>query len=217
VADILVRTGAISFQTDPFFRFTSGVESPVYVDNRRLLGFVRERREIARELGGLATEVCGQRVDAVAGTATAGIPWAAWLAEVLELPMMYVRSEAKAWGHRRAVEGFAPAGAQTLLVEDLAFSGGSIVAAVENLRAAEYRVANCLTIATYQMPSAARRFAEMDVCHSSLTTIDAALAVAAEMGTLGPQETEVVHGWLVARRDGEAEQSHVGSEASGGD
>lgn len=212
IAGLLVSTGAVSFQTSPFFKFTSGVDSPVYVDNRRLLGFVRERREIATELADLAVEVCGQQPDAIAGTATAGIPWAALMSEILELPMLYVRSEAKAWGHRQAVEGLAPAGAWTLLVEDLAFSGGSLVAAVENLRAADYRVANCLTIATYQTPVAARRFSEIEVSHSSLTTIDAALVAASEMGALGPEETEIVRRWLASQRNAKAQASRVESE-----
>jgi orotate phosphoribosyltransferase len=207
VASILVETGAVSFQTSPFFKFTSGVESPVYVDNRRLLGFVQERREIVRLLGDLAGEACGERIAAIAGTATAGIPWGAWLSEALHLPMMYARSEAKAWGHRKAVEGCASPGAQTLVVEDLAFTGGSIVAAVENLRSAGYRVDDCLTIVTYGMPRAVERFAEVEVCHRSLTTIDLALTAAVEMGVIATGEADTVHRWLEAQRGAQA--SHI--------
>jgi orotate phosphoribosyltransferase len=200
VADLLVKTGAVSFRTTPFFRFTSGVESPIYVDNRRLLGFVSERRTICKELAELAVESCDRQVDAIAGTATAGIAWAAWLSEALSLPMVYVRSEAKAWGQRQAVEGFAPPRARVLLLEDLVFSGGSLIAATEQLRSAGYRVSHCFTIASYELPVAAQRFADLGVLHESLTTIDAALAAAAASGALQAEETDTVGLWLASRR-----------------
>jgi orotate phosphoribosyltransferase len=196
---MLVGTGAVSFRTSPFFTFTSGVESPVYVDNRRLLGFVRERREIVGELARRTGEL-EEAPAAIAGTATAGIPWAAWLSDTLGLPMLYVRSEAKAWGHGRAVEGSAPEGARVLLVEDLAFTGGSLAAGIENLVAAGYAVGTCLTIITYALPGTRRRFEQLQVSHGSLTTIDAALDVAAESGALGRSETEIVDRWLEAQR-----------------
>jgi orotate phosphoribosyltransferase len=199
VADLLVGTGAVAFRTSPFFTFTSGVESPVYVDNRRLLGFVAERRaivdELARRVGELETPP-----EAIAGTATAGIPWAAWLSDTLGLPMLYVRSQAKAWGHGRAVEGSAPEGARVLLVEDLAFTGGSLASGIENLVASGYTVAKCLTIVTYALPATRRRFEQLRVPQGSLTTIDAALEVAADSGALGHSETEIVGRWLEDQR-----------------
>src|SRR4051794_10674535 len=118
-AEILVRTGAVSFRTEPFYRFTSGVESPIYVDNRRLLGFPAERRKLVAQL--LRALLNYDGVEAVAGTATAGIAWAAWVADRLELPMLYVRAEAKRHGQERAIEGTAPEGAAVCVVEDLAF------------------------------------------------------------------------------------------------
>jgi orotate phosphoribosyltransferase len=201
VAGLLVGTGAVSFRTSPFFTFTSGVESPVYVDNRRLLGFVRERRAIVEALARRAGEL-ETPPEAIAGTATAGIPWAAWLSDTLGLPMLYVRSEAKAWGHGRAVEGSAPDGARLLLVEDLAFTGGSLATGIENLAAAGFAVSKCLTIVTYALPTTRRRFEQLRVPHASLTTIDAALDVAAGSGALGPSETEIVERWLEGQRQG---------------
>src|SRR5215469_7459075 len=107
VATILVECGAIEFRTDPPFRFTSGVISPVYVDNRLLLGFVDERRALVEGLAAAAAHDAGApAVDAVAGTATAGIPWAAWLADHWGVPMLYVRSGAKEWGKQKSIEGF---------------------------------------------------------------------------------------------------------------
>jgi orotate phosphoribosyltransferase len=198
VARLLVQTGAIAFQTSPFFTFTSGVESPVYVDNRRLLGFPGERRAVVEALLRRAREL---PVEAVAGTATAGIAWAAWMADALGLPMMYVRSGAKGWGRQQAVEGFAPAGAQTLLIEDLAFSGGSLLAAAEQLRTAGYEVTDCQTIVTYGIPAAARELARIGIQHHALTTIDAALGVAGSTGALSDEQTAIVRDWLARQRD----------------
>src|SRR5215472_19072647 len=111
VATMLVECGAIDFRTDPPFRFTSGTISPIYVDNRLLLGFVEVRRAL---VAGLAAAIGGDddAPDAVAGTATAGIPWAAWLADLWGVPMLYVRSGAKEWGRQKSIEGFIGEGWQ---------------------------------------------------------------------------------------------------------
>jgi orotate phosphoribosyltransferase len=201
VAEILVSTGAVAFRTDPFFRFTSGVESPVYVDNRRLLGHVAERELVVAELAAAAQSEGSGSVGAVAGTATAGIPWAAWLADRLQLPLLYVRAQAKEWGHARAVEGVAPAGQEVLVVEDLAFTAGSLRAATEHLREAGYVVDKVLTIVSYGTPTAASRMHALAVMHHTLTTIDAALRAASAMGTLDDSQVEVVEQWLATIRE----------------
>lgn len=205
IAEILVRTGAVSFRTDPFFRFTSGVTSPVYVDNRQLLGHVGDRGKVVEQLVRSAAPALSS-VEAVAGTATAGIPWAAWIAARLELPLLYVRSEAKDWGRERAVEGAAPPGALTLLVEDLAFSGGSLLAAAKNLREANFKVEDALSIVSYETPIARQRLEESDLRLRALTTVDEALAVADEQGSLNKGQVKVVADWLQkTRHDGQPE------------
>lgn len=207
IAEILVRTGAVSFRTDPFFRFTSGVTSPVYVDNRQLLGHVGDRGKVVEQLVRNAAPAALGSFEAVAGTATAGIPWAAWIAARLELPLLYVRSEAKDWGRERAVEGAAPPGALVLLVEDLAFSGGSLLAAARNLREANFRVEDALSIVSYETPIARRRLEESDLRLRALTTVDEALAVAGEQGSLDKMQVKTVADWLqMTRHDGQPEQ-----------
>ncbi len=200
IADTLVRTGAVAFRTAPFFRLTSGVESPVYVDNRQLLGHVRERREVVDAMVDL---ISGEDPPAaIAGTATAGVPWGAWLSDRLALPFLYVRSQAKAWGKERAVEGFAPQGSRMLVIEDLAFSAGSLLAAAENLREAGFPVEDVLTIASYELPSAHERIEALGLRHTTLTTIDEALAAAARAGSLDEAQVSLVRDWLVQRRSG---------------
>jgi orotate phosphoribosyltransferase len=199
IAALLVGTGAVAFRTAPFFRLTSGAESPVYVDNRQLLGHVSERQEVVEAFMAI---IAAQPLppEAIAGTATAGIPWGAWLADRLALPFMYVRSQAKAWGKQSAVEGTAPAGARVLVIEDLAFSAGSLAAAAENLRAAGFHVEDALTIASYTMPAAQARMRELGLRHTTLTTIDLALAAAAGAGQLDERQVSIVREWLRERR-----------------
>jgi orotate phosphoribosyltransferase len=199
-ARILVDTGAVSFRTAPFFRFTSGVESPIYVDNRRLLGFAGERRTLVAHLIRAILRDDAELPDAVAGTATAGIAWAAWIADRLDLPMLYVRSSAKEHGQKRAVEGFAPAGADVCVVEDLAFTARSLVTAGEQLRAAGYTVRTALTLVTYDTPVARSVLENAGIRHISLTTIDHALAAAVSRGTLDTEQAAVVEAWLGEQR-----------------
>jgi orotate phosphoribosyltransferase len=212
VADLLVRTGAVAFRTAPLFRLTSGVESPVYVDNRQLLGHVEERLEIIDALVALAsgrlplvsTQVsppaARSPTEAIAGTATAGVPWGAWMADRLALPFLYVRSQAKAWGKERAVEGHAPAGARVLVVEDLAFSAGSLLAAAENLREAGFEVHDAFTIASYELPRARARMDAAGLRHITLTTLDEALAAARRSGALDNAQVAQVESWLLQTR-----------------
>jgi orotate phosphoribosyltransferase len=198
IAEILVRTGAVAFRTEPFFRLTSGTESPVYVDNRQLLGHVAERLEVVDAFLGVVA--ARPEPAAIAGTATAGIPWGAWLADRLSLPFLYVRSQAKAWGKESAVEGTAPDGAHVLVIEDLAFSAGSLADAAENLRAMGFQVEHALTIASYEMPSARARMEALGLRHVTLTTIDEALAAAGRAGSLEESQVSLVADWLRERR-----------------
>lgn len=197
IAETLVRLGAVSFRTSPFFRLTSGAESPVYVDNRQLLGDVEARLEV---IAALLAAARSKPATALAGTATAGVPWGAWLADRMALPFLYVRSEAKAWGKQRAVEGAAPEGARVLVIEDLAYSAGSLAAAAQNLREAGFVVEDALTIVSYDMPAAHSRMQSLALAHTTLTTIDQALAAARRSGALDDHEAAVVEEWLRAQR-----------------
>ena len=123
---ILLETKAVLFNPDQPFTFTSGRVSPVYVDCRRLISFPRARAKLMD----LASDLIGRAVgfesfDAVAGGETAGIPFAAWIAERLSLPMLYVRKQPKGFGRHAQIEGVMAEGARVLLVEDLASEGTS--------------------------------------------------------------------------------------------
>src|SRR3989344_1858851 len=121
-AKILVETGAVTFRPRQPFRFDSGILSPVYVDNRLLISGPHERKKIIKffiqkikELG---------IPDVVAGTATAGIPHAAWIAQILDIPMVYVRSKAKDHGKGNMVEGTLKRGQNVMVIEDTVSTAG---------------------------------------------------------------------------------------------
>lgn len=197
IAQILVEHEAVNFRTDPFFRFTSGVESPIYVDNRQLLGYVEGREQILRSFGKLIQSLSSDApFEAVAGTATAGIPWAAWIADRLKLPMMYVRSSAKGWGKERSVEGVTSKPMHVLLVEDLSYTAGSLASAAINLREHGQTVDHCVAILSYETRTAKERLHESGISLSVLTTIDEALGAATARGAITEANAAVVSSWL---------------------
>ena len=135
-AKLLVSIGAVELRTDPasWFTWASGERAPIYCDNRVVISYPAVRTQIA---DGLAAAIRSNHSDAqvIAGTATAGIPHAAWVAERLDLPMVYVRGSAKDHGKAKRVEGRALRGERVVLIEDLVSFGGSALAACDALEA----------------------------------------------------------------------------------
>ena len=149
-ARILLETRAVLMRPDEPFVLTSGRTSPVYVDCRRLISFPRARAalmDMAVDL--LARDAGVEAFDAVAGGETAGIAYAAWIADRLALPMLYVRKQPKGFGRNAQIEGTFRDGDRVLLVEDLATDGGSKLNFVHALRAAGAEVAHCLVVFHY--------------------------------------------------------------------
>src|SRR5262252_2525150 len=145
VARILLEIEAVLFRPNDPFILTSGRASPVYIDCRKIIAFPRARRkvtELAAEL--VEREIGFESLDAIAGGETAGIPYAAWLAEKLGLPMLYVRKKPKGFGRGAQIEGDMPEGSRCLLVEDLATDGGSKVNFINAIRQAEGRIEHAL-------------------------------------------------------------------------
>jgi orotate phosphoribosyltransferase len=192
LARILVRVGAVEVRADPdhWFVWASGRRAPIYCDNRLVLGFPDERRRIADALAASVTEGFAG-VEIVAGTATAGIPWAAMLAERLCLPMVYVRSAPKGHGQGRQVEGRLPEGAAVLLVEDLVSTGGSSASAVEALRKEGARLLGIQAIFSYALPEAERRFEEIGVQLRVLSDFPTLI----ETLSLSPEQARVLRSW----------------------
>lgn len=149
-ARILIETKSILFRPDDPFIFTSGRASPVYTDCRRLIGFPRARRRLMQMGAAQIEEVVGfESLDVVAGGETAGIPFAAWMADELMLPMCYIRKKPKGFGRNARIEGDLQEGQKVLLVEDLATDGGSKLSFVEGIRDAGAECAHCWVVFHY--------------------------------------------------------------------
>jgi orotate phosphoribosyltransferase len=145
-AEILISIRAVGCNLEKPFRLTSGWASPVYVDCRKIISFVQERREI---ISLMAETVRGEAFDLVAGGETAGISYGAWMAEALSLPFAYVRKKPKEVGKTQQIEGEIRAGQRVLLVEDLATDGASKVNFLNALRAAGAACAHSVVVFYY--------------------------------------------------------------------
>ncbi|MER2237119.1 MAG: orotate phosphoribosyltransferase, partial [Psychrobacillus sp.] len=162
IAKALLEIGAVELKPNDPFTWASGIESPIYCDNRITMSSPVIRKDIAKGLAE-AIQKNFPETEALAGTATAGIPHAAWVSDVLELPMMYVRSKAKEHGRGNQIEGKIVTGQKVVVVEDLISTGGSSLTAVEALQKAGLEVLGVVSIFTYGLPKAEESFKEAEI------------------------------------------------------
>ena len=151
-ARMLFEIEAVHFMTEKPFIFTSGKASPVYIDCRKIISFPRVRSTLM-DFGAakLAQDIGFEQFDAVAGGETAGIPFAAFIAERLNLPMQYVRKKSKGFGRDARIEGDIKKGQRILLVEDLTTDGGSKLSFAEAIRSAGAEVKHTFVIFYYDI------------------------------------------------------------------
>ena len=171
-ARMLLEVKAVLFNAAEPFRFTSGRMSPVYIDGRKLISFPRLRnRLIEFAVTTLEHEVGYEAFDAIAGGETAGIPYAAWIADRLSLPMQYVRKQPKGFGRNAQIEGDLVEGQRVLLVEDLATDAGSKVNFTTGLRNAGAKVDHSFVVFFYDIfPIAKPKLAELGLTLHWLAT-----------------------------------------------
>ena len=179
--------------TDPF-TWSSGLVAPIYCDNRLTLSYPRIRRSIR---DGFAAHLRERSVlpATIAGTATAGIPHAAWLADAVDAPMAYVRDSAKGHGTGARIEGVVEAGDTVVLVEDLISTGGSALDAVEALRNVGAIVPTVLAIFSYQLDTAEAAFREAGVERFVLSDFPTLIEVAHEEERLSDAELRALKAW----------------------
>jgi orotate phosphoribosyltransferase len=171
-AKMLIEVEAVRFMADKPFIFTSGWASPVYTDCRRLISFPRVRRTLI-EFGAATIERDAgfEQFDAVAGGETAGIPFAAWMADKMMLPMQYVRKKPKGFGRNAQIEGHIEPGDRVLLVEDMTTDGRSKVNFCEALRGAGAVVEHCFVVFFYDIfPEGKKILSDLGVTLHSLAT-----------------------------------------------
>jgi orotate phosphoribosyltransferase len=191
IATTLLHAGAVHLRPEEPFTFASGLRSPVYCDNRILLGDVAARRTVT---AAFAAHCEGAEV--LAGPATGGIPWAAWAAEALGLPMAYVRGAAKGHGRGRLIEGAGVKGRRVVLLEDTVSTGESVLAAAAELRAEGAELVRCICIFTWGWQATAAAFSAAALPLVWLTALPELLDAAASAGKLGESQRAMVEAWV---------------------
>ncbi|QEE40638.1 MULTISPECIES: orotate phosphoribosyltransferase [unclassified Methylobacterium] len=214
-AKMFLEIQAVHFYKDEPFKFTSGWASPVYIDCRKIISFPRLRSTLIDFAAStIVREIGYETLTHIAGGETAGIPFAAWIADRLMLPMQYVRKKPKGFGRNAQIEGEVVEGARTLLVEDLATDGRSKVNFCQALRDAGAQVDHCFVLFYYDIfPGSAALMQEIGIKLHYLTTWWDVLAVAKEMGTFDPKTLAEVESFLNAPADWSA--AHGGISAFG--
>ena len=186
IARDLLRIQAVFFRPDEPFTWASGIQSPVYCDNRLTLSDQAVRQDVESGLVSLVRENFPE-AEVIMGTSTAGIAHAAIVGWLTGLPMGYVRAGAKDHGRKNQIEGRLEPG-QKVVVEDLISTGGSVLEVVDILREAGAQVLGVVSIFTYGMRRGLERLTEANVVNHSLTNFDVIARVAAEEGYIRPED-----------------------------
>ncbi|MED3624287.1 orotate phosphoribosyltransferase [Neobacillus thermocopriae] len=194
IAEKLLEINAVALQPKEPFTWTSGLRSPIYCDNRLTLSYPTVRRAIAQGLQKVIVENY-PNVEVIAGTATAGIPHAAWVSELMDLPMCYVRSKAKGHGKGNQIEGKVNGGQKVVVVEDLISTGGSVITAVKALRDAGCEVIGVVSIFTYGLERGKQEFAKEGIKSVSLTDFATLVETAIEKGYISKNDQESLLAW----------------------
>ncbi|ADU93519.1 orotate phosphoribosyltransferase [Geobacillus sp. Y412MC52] len=194
IAAKLLEIGAVALQPSEPFTWSSGLKSPIYCDNRLTLAYPDVRRTIADGLAELIRTHFPE-ADLIAGTATAGIPHAAWVSERLDLPMCYVRSQAKAHGKGKQIEGKAEPGQRVVVIEDLISTGGSSLAAVRALKEAGCEVLGVAAIFTYGLEKAKQAFAAENLPAYTLTDYNTLIETAVRLGAVSEHDLATLRKW----------------------
>lgn len=176
IAKELLSIGAIQIKTEGYFTWTSGIQSPIYCDNRLIMSYPETRKKVVAAWLEIIQEK-NLKPDLIAGCATAGIPHAAWLAEALDLPMVYIRSKPKGHGTNSQVEGVIEPGQKALVIEDLISTGGSAIDAAKVLEAEGVEIEHVLAIFTYGIGRAKENFAQANFSYDTILNFDQLLDV----------------------------------------
>ena len=194
VAEKLLQAQAIRLSPQQPFTWSSGWKSPIYCDNRKVLGFPYIRDFIKSEM---CNVIFAQFPEAalLAGVATAGIPWGAMAADQLKLPYIYVRSKPKEHGLGQQIEGYYQPGQPTVVIEDLISTGKSSLQVVEVLRQEGLEVVGLVSIFDYGFDSARNAFEKAGVPYVSLSNYATLISLAREKGLVSPQQESVLLNW----------------------
>ena len=197
IAKDLLKIKAVKLSPNKPFTWASGIKSPIYCDNRLTISYPEIRKQIAQ---GLAAQIKAEfpDVEVIGGVATAGIPHAAWVADELGLPLIYVRSKPKDHGRGKQIEGVLPAHAKTVLIDDLLSTGGSVLKAVKAAQNEGADVIGVGAIFSYQLSAVSANFKQVGLSFTTLTNYSELLEAATEENYIAEDQLETLKKWRKA-------------------
>ena len=194
VASHLLEIGAVALRPQEPFTWTSGIKSPIYCDNRLTMAFPAVRNYIAEAFAELI-RTSYPDAEVIAGTATAGIPHAAWVADKLGLPMAYIRDKAKGHGKQNQIEGLITSGQKVVVIEDLISTGGSSIKAAQAVQEAGGLPLAILAIFSYELDRAVEAFAAAQLPLQSLSNYSTLINVALAQGKIAESDVALLQSW----------------------
>ncbi len=191
ISQWLLKIGAVSLRPNQPFTWASGIQSPIYCDNRLLLSHPKALSDVIK---GFEALIKSKKIkfDVIAGIATGGIPHAAILASRLKKPMIYVRSAPKGHGKGNQVEGTFKKGSRILVIEDLVSTGMSSLNAIEAIRQSGGKVSDCLAVFTYGFPKSCDAFKNSKCQIHTLTALDNLLPVARKLKKITEDQVSLI-------------------------
>jgi len=194
VAEKLLQVNAVKLNPKEPFTWASGWKSPIYCDNRKLLGYPYVRDFIKSEMCNVIFEKFPE-AELLAGVATAGIAWGAMASDQLKLPYIYVRPKPKEHGLGNQIEGYYEKGMKTIIIEDLISTGKSSLQVVDVVRNAGLDVIGMVSIFTYGFEAAATACSDAGVPTISLTNYPTLIELAIEKGNIDPEDQNTLLNW----------------------
>lgn len=203
IAKLLLDIEAVTLRPQQPYTWTSGIKAPIYCDNRITISYPIVREALADAFVSLIQREYPD-VELIAGPATGGIPHAAWVAQKMALPMIYVRGKAKGHGKQTKIEGVLKPDQKTVVIEDLISTGGSSIDAAKAVNEDGGNVLTVLSIFAYGLPVANDLFEDAGLTFQSLTNFETLLEVAEALGGLNASDIELLKLW---KRDPKAYDS----------
>ena len=194
VAKALLDIHAVTLNPDQPFTWASGLKAPIYTDNRLTISYPEVRQAI---FNGMVEQIKlhFSEADVIAGTATAGIPHAAWVAQNMELPMIYVRTKPKDHGQGKQIEGVLKEGQKVVVIDDLISTGGSVLNAVRAVNNAGGKVIGVVSVFTYDLPAAEQNFMANGLKYYSVTDYMTLIKVAKENNQISADHLKSLQEW----------------------
>lgn len=194
IAKHLLEVKAVTLSVNEPYTWASGLKSPIYCDNRVTLSYPSVRKDIALALVELIRKHY-PNVEVIAGTATAGIPQACWVADIMNLPMVYIRSKAKDHGKGNQIEGVIHQNQKMVIIEDLISTGGSVLDACDAAKNEGADVLGVAAIFTYQLSKGISNFEDKQIELHTLSNYSTLIQVAQTIGYINPDEIESLNKW----------------------